>query len=571
MASVTGVTTREPTGVTRSVVRSICDTATALIGKFRPKASIVTDGGDWNIQQQAMDLDRFLVGAYTVGKVYPVAARGFHDSTVFGTGGWKLVPTGEGKKFRVMAEHFLIDDLVVDEHECREHPEPVNTYHRTMMSAAHLIKLYASGNKREDKAKKAAIEAAKGRGGDSWPGGRHVRADQCIVIEAIYVDPAGGAGRRVVSVQDCVLVDESWDFPWHPFVFLHWSPPLSGFYGDGVAYRQYGRQKRIDYLYRWIQRCHDLFATPRAWVDPMGGPPTLQLSNDIGAVITSRKPPVFQTQEVVPPEIYRWLDALERGGFEDEGISQASASNQLPAGIESAPAQREYSFKESSRFAPVSQRWEHAVAIETATKMIAMYRAEFMRSKEGAQVPWADRGLRETIDWADVQLDENAYQIRAEASSLEALSPSSRTQAAIELSQTGWITPQEGRALLGHPDLEKSDQLGSAPRRYAMWVLRHLLKGEPVQVNEYAHLESLHEVIQNGYVDALTRKVPEDIKANLERYLEDLDVIMHPQPDPAMAAMAGGMPMPGAPMPGAPMPALADPAAQGMPAPFPGG
>jgi hypothetical protein len=210
------------------------------------------------------------------------------------------------------------------------------------------------------------------------------------------------------------------------------------------------------------------------------------------------------------------------------------------------------------------------VAVETAYKMIAMYRSAALASSEGASMPWADRHLREQIDWESVQLEENAYQIRPEASSLEALSPSSRTQAAIELSQTGWITPQEGRSLLGHPDLEKSDQLGSAPRRYAMWVLRELMKGKQVAVNEYAHLETLHEVVQNGYLDAITRKLPPDLIANLEGYLEELDVLMTPPAAPQAPGMPPMDPMAAAA--GNPMtPALADPAAMGMPAPFPGG
>ena len=506
----------------------------------------------------AMDLDRFMVGAFAVGKVYPAASRGFHDTTVFGTGGWKLVPSGKGKTFRVMAEHFLIDDLVVDEEECRDDLEPVNTYHRTPMSAARLIKQYASGKDAASKERKQAILAAKGKVTGSWVGQRQIPSNRCMVIEAIHVDPDGGPGRRVVAVEGCILEDQEWEFPWHPYVILHWTLPLSGFYGDGIVYRQYGRQQRITYMYRWVQKCHDQFATPRAWVDPMGGPPVMQMSNEIGAVVSSRKPPVFQTQQVVPPEVYRWIDNLERGGFEDEGISQASASNQLPPGLESAPAQREYSFKEGSRFAPVSQRWEQAVAVETAKKMIAMYRAAFVADGEGARMEWADRGLRETLDWADVNLDTEAYQIRAEASSLESLSPSSRTQAAIELSQTGWITPAEGRALLGHPDLEKSDQIGSSPRRYALWVLRKLLRGESVAVNENANLAELDAVVRGGYLDAITRNCPPDIQANLEMYLEELSELMKPPP------MAPGGP-------GAPMPALADPAAQGMPAPFPGG
>jgi hypothetical protein len=313
----------------------VCDTATALISKFRPKPSFVTDGADWSVQRMAMDLDRFMVGAYEVGGVYDVAARAFHDSTVFGTGAWKLVPTGKGKRFRVNAEHVLIDDLVVDEDECREHSEPVNTYHRVPMKAARLIKLFASGNTAEDRARREAINAAKGRGGAAeWPGQRYVRPDSCIVVEAVHVDPEGKEGRRTLCISGMVLEDGDWEFPWSPFVVLHWAPPLSGFYGDGIAYRQYGRQQRITYLYRWVQRCHDLFATPRAWVDPAGGPPTLQMSNEIGAVIHTRRPPVFQTQAVVPPEVYRWLDSLERGAFDDEGISLASATNQLPPGLE---------------------------------------------------------------------------------------------------------------------------------------------------------------------------------------------------------------------------------------------
>src|SRR5207247_1156049 len=83
------------------------DTATALIVRSRPKASIVTDGADWKIQQQAEDLDQFLVGAYEVSGIYQVSPRSFHDSTVFGTGAWKYVPTGTGEDFKVTVERVL--------------------------------------------------------------------------------------------------------------------------------------------------------------------------------------------------------------------------------------------------------------------------------------------------------------------------------------------------------------------------------------------------------------------------------------------------------------------------------
>lgn len=542
---------RSPFEATKAVVRSVCDTATALIVRSRPKASFVTDGGDWKIQHQAEDMDQFMVGAYALSGIYQVAPRSFHDSTVFGTGAWKYVPEGSGETFKVCVERVLPDDLIVDEEECREHLEPQNTYHRTMVRVDAVIRKYAMGDTDEARSLRYKIRAAASS--VSWPN-RHVPKDRLVLIEAIHVGEQGP--RHVICIPGAVLKDEPWPYDWHPYTVLWWSQPISGFYGDGIAYRQYGRQQRITYLYRWVQKCHDLFATPRAWVDPAGGPPTMQLSNELGAIVMCRKPPTIQTQAVVPPEIYRWLDDLERGGFEDEGISQVSASNQLPPGLESAPAQREYSFKEGQRFAPVSQRWEHAIAVDAATKMAAMY---CRASKDAAKpkVKWADRRLLHTIEWPD--LDVDAYVIRPEASSLDSLSPSARMQTALELAQTGWIDPKEGRALLGHPDLDASRDLDTAPETYAKWVLRKLYRGEQVAVDELADLGTLDRIIRSGRLLAIQKSAPQTIVDGLARFLEELDI----EKQKATAAM---MPPPGAPTPG-----MSQPAAMGSPAPFPGG
>lgn len=543
---------RVPFEATKGLVRSICDTATALIVRSRPKATFVTDGADWKVQQQAEDLDQFMVGAYETAGIYEVAPRAFHDSTVFGTGAWKYVPQGKGEDFKVKVERVLIDDLVVDEEECREHLIPENVYHRTMVRTEALVRKYAPSDSPEDRQLAYKIRGSVGNA--SWPA-RHVPAGRTVLVEAIRCPVEGSSDkpRRVVCVDGVVLEDAPWPYPWHPYTFLWWAMPISGFYGDGIAYRQYGRQQRITYLYRWIQRCHDLFATPRAWVDPAGGPPTLQMSNELGAIISARRPPSFQEQKIVPTEVYRWLDMLEHGGYEDEGISQVSAENRLPPGIESAPAQREYSFKEGQRFAPVSQRWEHAVAVDAAVKMTAMYRYHAEKSKTAPRMKWADRRLMHQIDWPD--LEEDAYVIRAEASSLESLSPASRYQSALELAQTGWITPQEGRGLIGHPDLREAEELDNAPRNHAKMVLRQLWRGEAPQLDELADLQQTYEVIFKGRLLAIQRGAPQRIVDGMSRFLESLDMekskvqaAMLPPggPSPAMAPSAspGGFPEP---------------------------
>jgi hypothetical protein len=530
---------RQPFEATKALVRSVCDTATALIVRTRPKATFVTDGADWDTQLAAEDLDQFMVGQYERGGLYQVAPRSFHDSTVFGTGGWKYVPRGSGEDFRVDYERVLVDDIIVDEDECREHLEPQTIYHRVTVRLDALIAKYCPGDSAKDRDLRFRLQGAA----HGWPT-RHVPKGRCVVVEAIHVDQDNPSkSRRVLACGGVALRDEVWPHAFQPYTFLWWSQPLTGFYGDGIAYRQYGRQQRITYLYRWIQRCHDLFATPRAWVDPAGGPPTMQLSNEIGQVIMTRKPPVFQTQQVCPPEVYQWLNQLEQGGYEDEGISQVTASNQLPPGLESAPAQREYSFKEGQRFAPVSQRWEHAVAVDTSRKTCALFRHNYQNTKKRPSVRWADRKIQHYIKWPD--LDEEAYVIRPEASSLDALSPSARTQSALELAQTGWITPTEGRALVAHPDLRESDELGTAGETYAKMVLKQLRRGEVVVVDEYADLQALDRVVRQGRLIAIQRQAPADIVDGMARYLDEIDTLKQRAQEAMMMQQAAMAPAPG--------------------------
>lgn len=553
--------TRQPFEATKAVVRSICDTATALIVRSRPKATFVTDGADWETQLQAEDLDQFTQAQFEAGGLYDVAPRAFHDATIFGTGGWKYCPEGTGADFKLRYERVLIDDIVVDEDECREGLEPQNVYHRVLVRRAAVIKKYAVGKNAGDI--RHALESANNRG---WPT-RYVPQDRIVLVDATHIDDEGNC-RRVLCANGVVLKDQVWPFDFHPYTFLWWSIPPSGFYGDGIAYRQLGRQQRITYMYRWIQRCHDLFATPRAWVDPAGGPPTMQMSNEIGQVIMARRPPTFEQKQVIPPEVYRWLNELEAGGYEDEGISQVSAANQLPPGLESAPAQREYNFKEGQRFAPVSQRWETAIAVDCARKTVAMFRHNFKNHKASPKMKWANRRLVQTIKWPD--LDEKAYVIRPEASSLDALSPSARTQSALELAQTGWISPQEGRALVAHPDLRESDELGTAGETYAKMVLQKLRRGEVVKVDEYADLVSLDRIVRQGRLIAVQREAPDAIIENMSRYLDELDALKQQAEQAAMAKMqmaAGGGAAGAPPVPGIAQAGINNP----VPAPFQAG
>ncbi len=558
-SSYVGSSVRAPFAATKAVIRSICDIAHAMIVRNRPKSTFVTDGADFEVQQAAEDMDQFLLGAYTIGGLYEVAPRSFHDSTILGTGGWKLVQKGKGEDFHVVYRRVQMDDIIVDEDECREDMTPENLYQRTVVRTEQLIKRYASGDDAESRERRSRLLASANS--NEWPN-LQLPKDRTVLIEAYHVDLDGdiSKNRRVLMAADVVLEDKPWSFDFFPYEFLYWNLPQSGFYGDGIAYRQFGRQERITYLHKWIQKVLDLYGTPTAWVDPAGGPPTLQMSNDIGKVILARRPPSFPQQQIVPPEVYAWLDKLEADGRSDEGISDYMAQNQLQPGIESAPAQRELSYKEGQRFAPVSQRWEHAIGVSTARKTVAMYRHHVKTHSARPRVRWADRRLMYDIEFPD--LAENAYMIRPEASNLDSLSPSARTQAVLELAQTGWISPLQGRAMVAIPDLRESDELDTAPFTYAKWVLRKLRRLESVELDEKADLAVLQDVVQKGRLLAITKNAPDRVIAHMDRFLESLDAAVKAAQDAAMQEAA----MQQAAM--QPQPAMSGPSGEGRPVPF---
>lgn len=560
--------TNEPE-LTKNVIRSVIDTATALIARTRPKATVVTDGADWDVQTMARDLDNFLVGAFNVGGLYKTAPMSFRDSCIFGSGAWRLVLDGKGRDRKVCMDRVPIGDIVVDESLCLGGQEAPEIFQRRLVTIESLKRKYPKLEKQ--------IEAVKEDQG-YWTVGRAMGPDQCVLVEGWYLQD--GHRRYVKAIRGQVLANEEWPFECHPFVFLHWSPPIEGFYGRGIAYALSGRQRRINAVYRFVTKCQELVSVPRVWVDAAGGPMKTQMVPEIGVIMATPggKPPVWQIPQAVAPEIYTWLNALEQGSYEEIGISQMSASNRLPPGIESAPAQREYSYKEGQRFAPVSQRYEDAF-IETAYKTVEMYAHIFKSTGDKPRMKYHERTVVQDIDWplAD-KLDEDRYLIRVEASSMESLSPAGRIQATIELGQAGILFDQkELRQLLGHPDLIKSDQMANAAIDDAMNTLQALIKGEQISPYAYQDLALCTKAVRAGYIRAYWKKAPQPILDNLNRYLEEVDAKVAEaeanqkamEAQAAAQAQAATAGMPG--QPAGPAPALSTAAAQGLGAPFPTG
>ena len=99
--------------VTFNVVQSMVDTVVSKITKNKPKATFLTEGGNWSLQNRAKKLTQFIEGQFHSTEYYDKSAMAFLDACIFGTGAVKLFV----QENEIQADRIFIDEIVVDDAE----------------------------------------------------------------------------------------------------------------------------------------------------------------------------------------------------------------------------------------------------------------------------------------------------------------------------------------------------------------------------------------------------------------------------------------------------------------------
>jgi len=543
---------RRSFSVTENVISSVCDTATAMIARNRPKPTFQTDGADWSTKQRAKKLEKFVTGLYQQLDIYSLGVRVFRDATIFGTGAIMLY-ADDGE---ICAERVPIDDIMVDEREARD-GKPRQMHRRFFVDKEVLARLYP------DHADIIRTEQSV------YAGAKLAQSNQVPVLESWRKPSAKGTGdgKHCICIRGAALVDEKWEEDCFPFVFFRWTEPIVGFYGQGLAELLTGIQLRINKLNRFIDRCQDLIAVPRVYMDIAGKVPKAHLSNEIGQIIPVRggaKSVAFHTPPAVAPETYQRLNDLKRSAFELAGISQLSAQSKKPADLASGAALREYNDIESARFAIQAQCFEE-FHMQIAARLVELAKKTYKNTKT---VTFGSRKFVQTIKWSEVDPKEDTFRIDIEAASIMSRTPAGRLDAAIEMYQYGAITNDEFRRLIGHPDLEREMDIETASIEDIEATIEELCNGDFNPPEPTQDLELGLQRIALAERKAKRDGAPDEILEGFRTWLAQAGALLAtatpPAPPPgAMMPMGPGMgemPPAGGPVPmgGAP-PVLAPP------------
>ena len=166
-------------------------------------------------------------------------------------------------------------------------------------------------------------------------------------------------GRHVIATVNGVVLDEEWNKPKFPFVFMNYSDPFLGFFGQGLATQLFGTQLTLNRILYTIAKSITLVGVPRVFIDQSSKVVKSHNNNEIGVIITySGNKPSYEVAPCNAPELYAERDKLIQYGFQQCGVSAMQATSQKPEGLNSGAAIRSYDDISNDRFAELSKKYE---------------------------------------------------------------------------------------------------------------------------------------------------------------------------------------------------------------------
>jgi hypothetical protein len=529
---------------TMNVVQSCVDTLVSRLTQSRPRPIFLTDNGDYKARNLAKQLNQFVMGEFYRTKAYDLGTQALRDAAVLGTGCLKVY---EGQDKKVHIERVLFTELLVDPNDGL-YGDPRQMYQLKLVDREVLVEMFPDKANDIMRAEQAYPDTA----GDS----SKTASDQVMVIEGWHLPsgPDAGDGRHVIACTNVTLLDEEYNKEKFPFVFLHYSQRLLGFFGQSLAEQLMGTQVEINKLLMTISRSINLVGVPRVFVEDGSKVVKAQLNNDVGSIVTYRgTKPVYEVAPCVPAEVYAQLQRLVDYAYQQSGISALSAASKKPAGLDSGAALREYDDLQSDRFATLSKRYDN-LYVELAYQAIELAKDIAERDGSYSTVYPNKDGTRE-VNLPESDLLQDTYIIQCYDASSLPRDPAGRLQKIIEMIQSGMVSVQEGRRMLDFPDLEQQEKLANSGEERILYILDKIIeKGEYTPPDPFMDL-NLAIQISNQYYNLYMPTKLEPERAEMVRTFNSQAITLQQAAQPPMP-MAPGVESPLAvpePLPTSPM------------------
>jgi hypothetical protein len=450
---------------TFNLIQACTDTLVSRLSQNEPQPKFLTDGGDYRKRHLAQELNRFILGEFYQTKTYPKAVRMLRDAIVMGTGCLKVYEGDDGK---VAVDRVMITDLYVDENDALN-GTPQTLYQLAVVNRDRLLA-------ENPKAKREIAQAPQAYP-DNAPDTGRTTTDQVLIVEAWRLptgdDPEAAGyipGRHTIATQGGIICDEPWEKPKFPFVFLNYSDPYLGFWGQGLATQLFGTQLALNRILYTIARAITLVGVPRVFIDQGSKVVKAHNNNEIGVIITYQgTKPSYEVAPCNAPELYAERDKLIDYGFRQCGVSNMQATGEKPMGLNSGQAIRSYDDVNSDRFATLSKKYD-TVFIDLAY-LITDCAMDIAKRDGKYQTVYPNKDGTKEIDLPRMTFLKDPFVIQCFNESSLPRTPAGRMATVTEQVQAGMLSIKEGRRLLRFPDLEQNERLDNASEERIFQVL----------------------------------------------------------------------------------------------------
>lgn len=545
---------------TYNTVKAAVDTAVARLTEQPVRPMMLTSGADEIDQAKARQMQDWVDGWLYVVKAEKLRRECLRDAARFGVGIAKVYIEHDQVKAKRKFPLFVM----VDEMDC------ISEAPRRIAERSFIAREVLAEDYKNDAAKLELVKNANASTQPNTRGGVHLPTDIIEVVD-VYHLPSGptatdGVHLRVVSSGE--LEREKWDRDFFPFVMVAWDEPELGFWPQGLIENQMGKQIEINHTVRTIQKALR-GSVPSVWVEKGSEYDISSFNDDVWNVYEfSGIKPEFQVAQSVAPELLQHLESTKADVFNESGISQMAAQNQLPPGLKSGEAQKVYADNQDKRWNDKQKSSQEFVLdlVEQGFDAIRRWvdakgKSDFKvtvpRSRGGAQV-------LETVTAAELDLDRNKYRLRIYATNALREDPAGRLDDIQELAQAAQIPPEMLLSLIDFPDIEYATSLLSAPVVYALKQIAKIMEdGDFEGPDEYQLIEAPDFTLKLFRLAYLRAMAKPDSKtgarkeriAMLRTWMEQADALMHPPAQQAPAGPPAGPPgAGGAPPPGGPGP-----------------
>src|ERR1035437_4751360 len=407
---------------------------------------------------------------------------------------------------------------------------------------------------------KAEIKRAEQAYVDSSSEASKTVSDLVLVVEGWHLRSGKNAkdGRRTLACSGGIILDEEFNKDRFPFVFIHYSPRLLGFWAQGLAEQLMGTQMEVNSLLFTISKAIKLVGVPRVFVEEGSKVTKASFNNDVGAIINYRgTKPIYEVAPCVPAELYAQLQRLIGYGYQQCGVSALDASSQKPSGLDSGEAIRTYDDISTDRMASISRRYDN-IFIDLAYLMIDLAKDIAERDGEYATVYPNKNGTKE-IDFPEAALTKDSFVIQCFNMSSLPRDPAGRMAKITEMIQSGMISIKEGRRLLDYPDLEQVEKLANASEERIFQILDEIIEdGKYTPPDVFMDLQLANDLTVQYYNLYSAAKLEEEKCQMIRDFFTELQALGQAAnpPPPQPGAAPGGAPAPmaaPAPMPQSPL------------------